>query len=78
MLYHDALALHIAKGGEKYIVGNESRETLKWFKLPGGGSCCLVWYGRVEVHGYNVCVVVPALALGKTPVLHDSVGFMDH
>lgn len=43
LLYHDALVLHIAKGGEKYIVGSESRETLKWFRLPGGGSCCLVW-----------------------------------
>lgn len=37
-----------------------------------------MWYGRMEVHGYPVYVVVPALALGKTSVLHDSVGFMDY
>lgn len=36
-----------------------------------------MWYGRVEVHGYPV-YVVPALALGETSVLHDSVGFMDY
>lgn len=37
LFYHDALALHIANRGKKYIVGSESRETLKWFRLPGVG-----------------------------------------
>lgn len=57
---------------------SESRETLKCFRLPGGGSYCFVWYVRVEVNGYPICVVVPFLSLGKTSVLHDSVVFRDH
>lgn len=56
----------------------DSRETLKYLRLPGGRSSCLVWYMRVEVHGYPTCIVVPSLSLGSTSVLHDSAVFMDH
>lgn len=58
------------------MVGMGSRETLKCFRLPGGRSCYLVWYGRVEVHGYPTCI--PSLSLGRTSALHGSAVFMDH
>ena len=64
----DALAVCIAKGGDKCIVGSESGEAVKCFRLPGGREVlpCVVCEGghtRVSclcgcpscVIGQNVC-----------------------
>lgn len=56
----------------------ESRETWKCFRLLGGRSSCLVWFARVGVRWYPICVVVPSLSLGKTSVLLDSAVFVDY
>lgn len=60
------------------MTGRESRETLKYFMLLGGRSCCCVWCVRVEVREYLVHVVIPSLSPGEISVLRDTAIFMDH